>query len=145
MKAEADMEIEIAAVRRKLEGIEDEIRRGVFRTIQKPETEGWGGAGVVFTNRQPARSKGQEFYPEPKYVVTPHADEAAWLLHKLRDLFSGAGLIDSCSKIEFFGRLADAALRYQKHARDEEKATLLLAAMLAEAKVMLAEMEAGRR
>lgn len=133
-----------AVVREKLNALEDEVRREVFRGSRKTGVEGWGGAGIVFTSRKPRLSGGKSFYPDPLYVVTPFADEAGWLLDRLRDLFGNSGLIDSCSKTEFFGRLAGAALRYQKSAKAGETAILLLAAMIAEAKVMIAEMEQGK-
>ena len=139
------MTANIETVRQKLNVVEDEIRRGTFRSRYVDRYNGWGGAGVIFSRERLAASAGavKGFYPETKYITTPHAGEAGWLLNRLRDIFSDAGLIDSCSKIELFGRLANAALRYQAQAKKNETDTLLLAAMLAEAKVMLCEMEKG--
>jgi hypothetical protein len=133
----------IEEVREKLKGISEQIDREEYRKTKRHGQSGWDGAGVIFTRDEPARRGETGYYPEPRYVVTPYADDAAWLLYKLRDLFSYAGLIDSLSKIEFFGRLATAALRYQKKARKGETAKGLLEAMLREAEVMLGEMEKG--
>jgi hypothetical protein len=140
------MDTNIETVRQKLVDVQEEIRRGAFRFQQLDRNNGWGGAGVIFSRERLAApaSAVKGFYPETKYITTPHAGEAGWLLNRLRDIFSEAGLIDSCTKIEFFGRLANAALRYQKQARRNETDTLLLAAMLAEAKVILGEMEKGK-
>jgi hypothetical protein len=140
------MDTNIEMVRHKLADIQDEVRRGAFRSRHVDRDNGWGGAGVIFSRERLAATAGavKGFYPETKYVTTAHAGEAGWLLNRLRDIFSDAGLIDSCSKIEFFGRLANAALRYQEQAKKKETDTLLLAAMLAEAKVMLGEMEKGK-
>lgn len=140
------MATDIDTVRQKLNEVEDEVRRGAFRSRHLDRNNGWGGAGVIFSRErlEASAGAGKGSYPETKYVATPHAGEAGWLLNRLRDIFSEAGLIDSCTKIEFFARLANAALRYQKQAKKKETDTLLLAAMLAEAKIMLGEMERGK-
>jgi hypothetical protein len=137
------MNREIEEVREKLKGLGEQIDREEYRKTKPHGQGGWGGAGVIFTRDEPARRGETSYYPEPRYVVTPYADDAAWLLHKLRDLFSYAGLIDSLSKIEFFGRLATAAVRYQQKAGKGETPTGLLDAMLREAEVMLGKMEKG--
>ena len=139
------MATDIDTVRQKLNQVEDEVRRGAFRLRQVDRNNGWGGAGVIFSRERLAASAGagKGSYPETKYVTTAYAGEAGWLLNRLRDIFSDAGLINSCSKIVFFGRLADAALRYLAQAKRKETDTMLLAAILAEAKAMLSEMEKG--
>ena len=68
----------------------------------------WGGADVVISSNPPKR-KEESFYPDPRYVVTKHALELSWLFERLRDAFYAENRLDSCSKIEFFGRLANAA------------------------------------
>jgi hypothetical protein len=45
-------------------------------------------------------------------VVTEYSLELSWLFEELRDIFYSESLIDGCSKIEFFGRLANAAIRF---------------------------------
>lgn len=115
----------------------------LFQTLQEepiPCAEPWMGADVVVTDSQPPKWK-SEFYPEPRYVVTPHARQLSWLMIQLRDIFSD--LYDSASKIEFFGRLANAAIRYQKICNDKEEQYALLAAVLKEAKNILQEMQNG--
>ena len=71
----------------------------------------WGGADVVITRRAPKNTAGG-FYPDPRYVITEHALELSWLFEALRDAFYAESLIDGCTKIEFFGRLANAANRF---------------------------------
>ena len=71
----------------------------------------WGGADVVITRKAP-ENIGGGFYPDPRYVITEHALELSWLFVALRDAFYAESLLDSCSKIEFFGRLANAANRF---------------------------------
>ncbi len=52
-------------------------------------------------------------------------------------------MYDGTTKIEFFGRLANAALRYQDKCGGNEKQRDLLFAVLHEAFAMLDEMEEG--
>jgi hypothetical protein len=76
------------------------------------EMKEWGGADVVISRRHPPKMTQQGFYPEPRYVVTDYALELSWLFVALRDAFYAEERLDGCSKIEFFGRLANAANRY---------------------------------
>jgi hypothetical protein len=78
-----------------------------FLEIGKKE---WGGADVVITSKQPPRNN-ISFYPEYRYVVTNYPLILSRLFEKLRDAFYLENRIDSCSKIEFFCRLANAANR----------------------------------
>ena len=72
----------------------------------------WGGADVVITSKRPAATDGaNSFYPDPRYVVTDHALELSWLFEKLFTAFYADNLLDGCTKIEFCGRLANAANR----------------------------------
>lgn len=109
--------------------------------IAETSRRGWGGADVVITSEPPARGEGA-FYAEPRAVVTPHAAELAWLFDRLGPAFRG--LIDSATKIEFYGRLANAAISFQKKSTAEEvRAPQLLGAVLDEARAMLKEMKDG--
>ncbi|XHX76981.1 MAG: hypothetical protein RBJ76_21465 [Stenomitos frigidus ULC029] len=107
---------------------------------QIPTSKEWGGADVVVTSQRP-NAEGAGFYPDPRYVVTPNAKQLSWLFYQLRDIF--AGLYDGTSKIEFFGRLANAARRYQTKRGEKESQQDLLFAVLHEAFAMLDEMEEG--
>ena len=51
----------------------------------------------------------RSFYPRDREVLTEHALEVSYFFEVLRDSFYEQALIDRCSKIEFFGRLATAA------------------------------------
>ncbi len=66
----------------------------------------WGGSDVVIAPVSIEIPSG--FYPEPRTVVTQFSRELSWLIEGLRDAFSE--LLDGTSKIEFYGRLASAAL-----------------------------------
>jgi hypothetical protein len=98
----------------------------------------WGGAGWCVVTAMP-----KSHYDESlKYVVTPHAARLSWLVRALwaacRPLF------DSMTKFEFFGRLGNAADRYQQRAGGGENARDLLGAVVHEAYEILSEVENGR-
>jgi len=105
-----------------------------------PTAEEWGGADVVIASRRP-ETEGGGFYPEPRYVITQSARQLSWLFYELRDTFKG--LYDGATKIEIFGRLANAAIRYQRKCGGNENQRDLLFAVLHEAFAMLDEMEEG--
>jgi hypothetical protein len=101
----------------------------------------WGGADVVVTSSLKGTQQKDAFYPEPRTVVTPFSLEVSWLFEHLRDAFSG--LVDGTSKIEFYGRLANAARNYQQQVNGGENAKDIMRAVLYEAVSMLEEMEEG--
>ncbi|MCI0564353.1 MAG: hypothetical protein MN733_38260 [Nitrososphaera sp.] len=130
------MTINFTEKRRALDDLSKELLKEPI-----PTAEEWSGADVIVTSNQP-RAKGGGFYPDPRYVVAPNAKQLSWLFVQLRDIFSG--LYDSASKVEFFGRLANAALRYQSKCKGTENSHDLLFAVLHEAYAMFDEMEEGK-
>lgn len=102
----------------------------------------WGGADVVIT-KEPKSATGGGFYPDPRYVVTVHSLELSWLFDALKRAFYAEERLDGCSKIEFFGRLANAANRLL-HRTPHPTAHLLCAAVLHEVFAIYEEMEEGR-
>ena len=71
----------------------------------------WGGADVVVVKEKP-RANPNAFYPDPFFVVSAKFSlEISWMFEQLRDAFYAESLLDGCSKIEFFGRLARASNR----------------------------------
>lgn len=107
----------------------------------------WEGADVVIEHGEHGPSEvpkqsSQRFYPEPRVVRTRFSHELSWLFTALRDIFHG--YIDGCTKIEFYGRLANMATRYQTRLKGaEENEEDLLRAVLHEAFSILEEMEEG--
>jgi hypothetical protein len=100
----------------------------------------WGGADVVIYAKPPPKKPSKRgAYPEPRTVVTPHSRHLTWLFYELRDAFGD--LLDHLTKIEFYGRLANAALRYQSRCSGPEVRKDLLLAVLHEAFAMLDEFE----
>ncbi len=103
----------------------------------------WGGADVIIQKCDPPPSSNDSFYPDPRYVVTEHAHELSWIFEKLRGAFYSERRLDGCSKIEFFGRLANAALRTISRSDLPPSASILCAAVLHEAFTIYDEMEEG--
>lgn len=103
----------------------------------------WGGADVIVQKCEPPPSSSDSFYPDPRYVVTEHAHELSWMFEKLRNAFYAEKRLDGCSKVEFFGRLANAALRTIARSDCPPSASLLCAAVLHEAYAIYDEMEEG--
>jgi hypothetical protein len=95
--------------------------------------------GITHIARKPD-SRG--FYSEPRYVVTPFALELSWLFERLRDAFYAEKRLDSCSKYEFFGRLANSANRFLQ-ASTSPTPRLLCGYVLDEAFAIYNEMEEG--
>jgi hypothetical protein len=133
------MQERIARTEKRLSELGDEILSrsyGLSQSIQE-----WCGADVVITSH-PLRPKAECFYPEPRYIVTPNAKQLSRLFSDIRDAF--AELLDCSSKMQFYGRLAMAALDYQEELDGEAEDTVeLLNAVVREAQAMLVEMEQG--
>lgn len=102
----------------------------------------WGGADVIISSTPPRPPRKDSFRSEPRYVVTPMASEVSWLFERLRDAFYAEDRLDGCSKIEFFGRLANTANRCIAQGHGEDAAALCRA-VLHEAFTIYEEMEAG--
>lgn len=102
----------------------------------------WGGADVVISKTPNPNEGTSSFYPSPRYVVSPHALELSWLFEALRDAFYAEDRLDSLSKIEFFGRLANAADRCIREDPDVS-AHEVCAAVLHESFAIYDEMENG--
>lgn len=81
-------------------------------------TDLWGGADVVIS-RSELPEPGGAFYPAPRQHY------------------------DGQTKVEFFGRLANAALRYEATRREQDALGGLLSAVLHEAFAIAEEMEEG--
>ncbi len=80
------------------------LNAGITRKAEKK----WGGADVCIVRHAPPPSE-NGFYPDPRFVETRYPLELSWIFEALRDAFYAEKLLDGCSKIEFFGRLANAA------------------------------------
>lgn len=100
--------------------------------------EDWDDANVTIASRQNNRAS-SSFYAQRRQVITANAQELSWLFYQLQGIF--AQLYDSTAELEFFGRLANAAWRYQSISKDDENQRDLLFAVLHEAFAVLDEIE----
>lgn len=83
------------------------------------DEENWGGADVAILQRLPKPSTNEGFYPDPRQVVTLFSHELSWLFKSLWQVMRP--YFDGCSKIEFFGRLANMAIRYKDSLRGAQE------------------------
>ncbi len=129
----AEAQARLAAARARLQALDKAVAAGKVCE----DRHLWGGAGLVVDTTMP-----EPPYREAKYVVTPYAASLSWLVRALwaacRPLF------DSMTKFEFFGRLANAALRSQQRAGSGENARYLLGAVVHEAFEIVGDIENGR-
>jgi hypothetical protein len=102
----------------------------------------WSGANVVIASAPQPDPLRRSAYPSDREVLTEHALEVSYFFEVLRDPFYDEALINQCSKIVFFGRLAtaaDACLLEQPDAA----AHLVCAAVLREAYAMAKQIDKG--
>ena len=125
-------------VRDFLIGLRQTIAEQRFSRVSR----GWTGAGVAIITPSEPLPGPDGLRLAPRLVVTPFALELSWLVERLGRGFFEAGRIDGNSKIEFFGRLANAANRLLQSAPGSSCGELCDAILL-EAHVILLEMDRG--
>lgn len=140
------MEGKLDHIHRLLDSLREEIKRKVYMQIshERYKDYAWGGAGVIVT-KEPPPSEGvsSHFQSSVIYVVTPYANEAGWLFHKLWEAFKP--ILDHMSKFTFFERLAQAILQYQKSLEGKREQTDdLLDAVLDESYAILDDIRHGK-
>jgi hypothetical protein len=131
----------LAAARMLLQSLEDLVdgERWNLDTVRLAEwrREPWAGADVVVCTAAP-----EGYGDGDTHVATPFTGELSWLIEYVKQVFSG--FIDFQNKYAFYGRLADAAIRY--HATREpslQNPKDLCFAVLREAARILGEEERG--
>ena len=102
----------------------------------------WIGAGITILAPEAPEPLSDGFRPPPRIVVTAHSLELSWLFDSLGRAFFAEGRIDGNSKVEFFGRLGNAANRSLTLA-PTSTARQLCEGVLSEAHEILAEMDHG--
>ena len=100
--------------------------------------DAWGGADVIVCQAVPKRSAAG-FYPDPRYVETPHVGEVSWMFEEIRDIFWKEDGYGSW-KEELFGRLGNV-VKFQTGRNENIDAKHLVAALLHEAYVLAEEIE----
>jgi hypothetical protein len=124
----------LTAARARLQALDQAVAAGEVSHDRRT----WGGAGLSVVTTMP-----EGRYDESvKYVVTPHAGSLSWLLRAL--WVACRPLFDSMTKIEFFGRLGNAAHRYQQRAGEDARERDLLGAVVHEAYEIVSDIENGR-
>lgn len=101
----------------------------------------FGGAGVILTDEAP-EIKDSGAYSSVRYVVTEYSQELSWFFDSLRDIFYAERLLNHISKIEFFGRLANSAIRYLEQ-NSKSNAHDLCASVVHEGFAIYEEIKAG--
>ena len=114
-----------------IEKLSRQVHEGVFENDGR---ELFAGAGIVVADRMPTCE--QSCDGGIQYVATGLARELSSVIYSLRDIFDGK--IDSLSKYQFYGRLAEAATAYLDKNRDGRG---VLDAVLDEARLMWTELE----
>lgn len=93
--------------------------------IQKADQE-WGGADVAIVQALPERT-GEEFYPDPRFIITKFSLELSWLFEEIVKIFTGK--LDYMSRYEFYGLLAEAAEKYKIKLNDKDCMGMLIAVL----------------
>jgi len=120
----------------------DELAHLLANPVLPKASRHWSETDVVISSPPQPEHLRRSLYPRDREILTEHALEVAYILEVLRDPFYEESLINHCSKIEFFGRLAsaaDACLLEQPDAT----AHLVCAAVLREAYAMAKQLDEG--
>jgi hypothetical protein len=118
----------------------DELALLLANPVLPKASRHWSGAKVLIASAPQPDQLRRSFYPRDRQVLTEHALEVSYFFEVLRDPFCEEALVEHCSKIQFFGRLAaaaDACLLEQGDAT----AHLVCAAVLREAYAMAKQMD----
>jgi len=116
-----------------------ELAQSFANTTTPKSSRAWQGANVIITDKPIEPTPPEPSSGGPRVVVSIYHLELSWLFEQLRDAYYSH--IDHASKIEFYGRLANAANRFLRSWEKEENVRLLLLAVLHEAFTMLREMK----
>lgn len=128
------MSSHLAVARARLQALDQAVAAGEVGS----DRQLWGGAGLGIVTAPPISHDSDPH----RYVVTPHAANLSWLVRAI--WVACRPLFDSMTKVEFFGRLGNAARRYQRRAGGDENAHDLLDAVVHEAHKIVSDVEKGR-
>src|ERR1700739_805305 len=82
----------------------DELSHLLANPVLPKASRHWSGANVLIASAPQPDHLRRSFHPRDREVLTEHALEVSYFFEALRE-----ALIDHCSKIAFFWRLATAA------------------------------------
>jgi hypothetical protein len=120
----------------------DELAHLLANPVLPKASRHWSEANVVISSAPQPERLTRSLYPRDREILTEHALEVSYFLEVLRDPFYEESLINHCSKIEFFGRLASAADACLLEQPDVT-AHLVCAAVLREAYAMAKQIGEG--
>ena len=120
----------------------DELAHLLANPVLPKASRLWSRAGVVIASAPQPDQLWKLYYPRDREVFTEHALEVSYFFEVLRDPLYEEALIDHCSKIAFFGRLATAAEACLLEHPDAT-AHLVCAAVLRVAYAMAKQMDEG--
>ncbi len=120
----------------------DELAHLLANPVLPKASRHWSEADVVISSAPQPEHLTRSLYPRDRETLTEHALEVSYFLEVLRDRFYQESLINHCSKIEFFGRLASAADACLLEQPDVT-AHLVCAAVLREAYAMAKQIDKG--
>ena len=110
------------------EAVEDvrDLQNKIFSEPYQGHTRLWSGADVQVVDKNVSlRNSNHNPFSQNMQIMTPYSKELSWALYQMRDIFYNQELIDSVSKYELFGRLAEAAHEYHKVYGDGNEKDLL--------------------
>jgi|GEM_PF-851331 hypothetical protein len=120
----------------------DELAHLLANPVLPKASRHWSETDVVISSPPQPEHLRRSLYPRDREILTEHALEVSYFFEVLRDPFYEESLMNHCSKIEFFRRLAsaaDACLLEQPDAT----AHLVCAAVLREAYAMAKQIDKG--
>jgi len=120
----------------------DQLARLLANPVVPKASRHWSGSDVLIASSPKPDHLWRSFYPRDREVLTEHALEVSYFFEALKDPFGEEALMDHCSKIAFFARLAAAADACLLE-RTDATAHLVCAAVLCEAYAMAKQMDEG--
>ena len=120
----------------------DELAHLLANPVLPKASRHWSETDVVISSPPQPEHLRRSLYPRDREILTEHALEVSYFFEVLRDPFYEESLINHCSKIEFFGRLASAAEACLLEQPDAT-AHLVCAAVLREAYAMAKQIDKG--
>jgi hypothetical protein len=120
----------------------DQLAHLLANPVLPKASRRWSGANILIACAPQPDHLRRSFYRRDREVLTEHALEVSYFFEVLRDPFYEEVLMDHCSKIKLFGRLATAAEACLLEQPDAI-AHLVCAAVLREAYAMAKQMDEG--
>jgi hypothetical protein len=120
----------------------DELSHFLAYPVLPKANRHWSGADVWIASAPQPDHLRKSFHSRGREVLTEHALEVSYFFDVLSDPFYQEALINQCSKIEFSGRLATAAVACLLE-QPGATAHLVCAAVLREAYAMAKQLDKG--